>query len=977
MSPIKYAFALTMLTIMPMTGYSVCTNSWTNGGMDGVWNESANWGGGCVPGAAATTDQDVATFPTTAAGALSVHLDTGAMPVSPGLNQLTFNSATTSYTINTNSMAGLPFDLQFNGATPQLQVLAGSHTISANISLVGPATLTIGVSSPDTLTLEQGLNQTGVTNVTFNGPGQLLNQWNGVNVFSHFEMTLGDFTLTDGIFRNTNIIPITNGNLGTEIVAKDVIIGGADLDFLNTATITDNGVGSTMTLFSGMTQSDGHLNVENSGAITSMMTMGGGVGARVQMVSDWNVTGGIIVNNNSGPIQSTNGGIGSFISTDGSLNLSGSIFNLNNGIVSSNGGIGASIEVGTGVVITNGTVANTNTGTVLNGSIGNLFFTDGDITINMGIFNNTSDGPVTGGGSIGSSISANNIFLNSGSMTNDNSVTATGGGIGSLIKASQQIGVSGGNFRNNDNTYATNLNLNAGGTVTGNGIFKDAAGGSTTLFTNGGVLIPGGPAAGSNPATITIQGTYTQTPLGTLVINLANPASFSQLAVSGPANVGGHLELALAAGATVAPGDSYQIVLGNGVTGAFTDIINFNLGNLTPQLQYFPTFVLLSFLEPSPPPSPPSPLSQATSYANYLEPLFSSVNHTNIRLGRQMRQLRQRFSITNEVASTFINTVSAVPEPTELLADNSPVIAMNPQVEEKQEQLKESVLEHKERPWNLYFGPTGDVGRVLTKKESAGFKYDSIGALAGFDYAFSKAGVGVLLDYDHIEGRGAHQWGKFHIDEAHASLYATYIREAERQLSFNLILGGGYEWYSIRRNIGATSDIAQASPQGAEFDALAGMEYTFERSEFQAMPEHLQVVPLVNLQYIYLHVNEYREHGAGLFNVKYRSQNGRSLRSTLGTRMNYRWKWGNIAFTPEINFAWQREYLDKSRNIGLSAAGLSSRLTMPRSGRNVALAGVDFLVTLFDRYGIEASYDFEWNSLYLDHFFYLGCNFKF
>jgi len=971
---LKPAFALTMLTLLPMTGYSVCTNSWTNGGMDGVWNESANWGGGCVPGAVASTDQDVATFPTTAAGALSVHLDTGAMPVSPGLNQLTFNSATTSYTINTNSMAGLPFDLQFNGATPQLQVLAGSHTISANISLVGPSTLSINVSGPDTLTLEQGLNQTGTTNVTFNGPGQLLNQWNGVNVFSHFDMTLGDFTLTDGIFRNTNIIPITNGNLGTEIVAKDVIMSGADLDFLNTATITDNGVGSTMTLFSGITQSNGHLNVENSGAITSMMTMGGGVGARVQMVSDWNVTAGIIVNNNSGPIQSTNGGIGSFISTDGTLNLSGSLFNLNNGIVSSNGGIGASVEVGTGVVITNGTVSNTNTGTVLNGSIGTLFFTDGDLTINMGIFNNSSDGPVTGAGSIGSSVSANNIFLNSGNMTNDNLVTATGGGIGSLISASQQIGINGGIFRNNDNARAANFNLNAGGTITGSGIFKDAAGGSTTLFANAGVLIPGGPAEGSNPGTMTIQGTYTQTPVGTLVINLANPASFSQLIVSGPANVGGHLELALASGASVGPGDNYQIVLGNGVTGSFTDIINFNLGNLTPHLQYFPTFVLLSFLGPLP---PPSPLSQATSFVNYLEPLFSSVNHTNIRLGRQMRQLRQRFSIAGEAAPTFVNTVSAVPEPTELLVDNSPVIAMNPQVEEKQEQLKEAVLEHHERPWNVYFGPTGDVGRVLTKKESTGFKYDSIGALAGFDYAFSKIGVGLLVDYDHIDGRGAHSWGKFDIDEAHASVYATYVREAERQLAFNLIVGGGYEWYSIHRNVAATADVAKGSPQGVEFDALAGMEYTFEKNEFQEMPEHLKVVPLVNLQYIYLHVNRYHEHGAGTFNMNYDSQNARSLRSTLGTRIQYRWKWENVAFAPEINLAWQREYLDKSRQIGLSAAGLSSRLTMPRSGRNVALAGVDFLVTLFDKYGLEASYDFEWNNLYLDHFFYVGCHFKF
>lgn len=971
MSPIKQAFALTMLTMMPMTGYCLCTNTWTNGGMDGVWNESANWGGGCVPGAVASTDQDVATFPTTAVGGLSVHLDTGGMPLSPGLNQLTFNSTTTSYTINTNSMAGLPFNLQFNGATPQLQVLAGAHAISANIVLAGPSTLSIAISDPGVLTLEQGLNSTGVTNVTYNGPGQLFNQWNGVNVFSQFELTMGTLTINNGSFTNSNIIPITNGNLGTEIVPSSVVISGGSLIFTNIATITDNAVGSTMSAFNGLTMTGGSLVVENNGAITSMMTMSGGIGSRVQMVTDLNVTGALVINSNIGPIQSTNNGIGVFISTLASLNLNGTLFNVNSGMVSSNGGVGARIETGTGILMTNGAVVNANGGTIIGGGIGTLFTSVMDLTINNGTFSNLNNGSVTGAGSIGSQVSAANIFINGGTVSNNNTGTATGGGIGALFFAPSQVAVNGGTFTNNDIVQAANVNVNTGGTMTGTGVFQDTMGGSATVVTNAGTVIPGGPNVGSSPGTMTIQGTYTQTPAGTLVINLANLASFSQLNVSGPAQVGGNLELALAPGATVAPSDTYRIVLGNGVTGTFADIINFNLGNLTPQLQYFPNFVLLSFLQPV------TAVSQVTRYPNYLEPLFSSVNHMNIRLDRQMRQVRNRFSILREEMPTSVKTVSVLPEATELLADNNPVVALNPQVEEKQEQLKISVSEHKDRPWNFYFGPTGDVGRVLTKKDSTGFKYDSVGALVGFDYAFSKAGVGLLLDYDHIDGRGAHHWGKFHIDEAHASLYATYIREAERQLSFNLILGGGYEWYSIHRNVSATSDVAKGSPQGAEFDALAGMEYTFERSEFQAMPEHLQVVPLVNLQYIYLHVNQYHEHGAGIFNVKYISQNARSLRSTLGTRINYQWKWGNVGFTPEINLAWQREYLDKSRRIGLSAAGLSNRLTLPQSGRNVALAGVDFLITFFDRYGIEASYDFEWNTLYSDHFFYLGCNFRF
>jgi hypothetical protein len=970
MSPLKQAFALTLLTILPMTGYSVCTNSWTNGSADGVWNEAGNWGGGCVPGAMAVTDQDVATFPTTVSGTLSVHLDTGMTPVSPGLNQLTFNSTTTSYTINTNSMMVAPFFLQFNGATPQIQVSAGTHTISANVMLVGPSTLTFNISDPGQLTLEQGLNSTGVTNVTFNGPGILLHQWNGVNVFNQFQVAMGTLTVTGGTFTNNNITPITNGNVGTEIVNSTTAISGGDLQIKNTATITDNAVGSTMTIDNGLTMTGGALIVQNTGSITSMMTMFGGIGSRLEMNTDWNVSGALVINDNEGPVQSTNGGTGCLISTGGALNFSGAaLVNLNNGAVSSNGGVGADIDTATGISITGGAVANVNAGAISNGGFGSIMTTAQNMTISNAAVSNLNQGSVTGPSSIGSGLFANNLIISSGTLSNNNTGSVSGGGVGALIEVPGTIAVNGGTFTNNDTVRSTTVDVS--GTLTGTGVFQDAMGGSTTSVTNAGTVVPGGPIPGSTPGTMTIQGSYTQTPVGTLVINLLDPASFSQLNVSGPVQLDGHLELALAPGAHVAPG-SYKIVLGNGVTGTFADIINFNLGNLNPQLQYFPDFVLLSFLAPA-----PTAVSQATRYVNYLEPMFSSVNHMNLRLYRQMAQLRRQFTLLREEPEANTYT-AALPEASQLLADNNEVIALNPQVQEKQEQLKETVMApHQNRPWNFYFGPMGDVGRVLTKKDNAGFHYDSVGALAGFDYAFSKLGIGFLVDYEHIDGRGAHQWGKFDINEAHGSLYATYVRSAEKQLAFNMILGGGYEWYSIHRKVPAVSKTAKGSPQGVEYDVLGGMEYTFEKRKYEGMPEHLQIIPLLNVQYIYLHVNEYREHGAGDFNLKFHSQIARSLRSTLGTRLNYLWKWGSISFRPEINLAWQREYADKSRRIGLSGGGLAAHLTLPQSGRNVALAGLDFLVTFFDRYGIEGSYDFEWNSLYLDHFFYLGCNFRF
>ncbi|HSW71820.1 MAG TPA: autotransporter outer membrane beta-barrel domain-containing protein, partial [Chlamydiales bacterium] len=130
----------------------------------------------------------------------------------------------------------------------------------------------------------------------------------------------------------------------------------------------------------------------------------------------------------------------------------------------------------------------------------------------------------------------------------------------------------------------------------------------------------------------------------------------------------------------------------------------------------------------------------------------------------------------------------------------------------------------------------------------------------------------------------------------------------------------------------------------------------------------------------YLRVDGYNEHGAGSSDIHVQSQKVKSLRSSLGFRMNYYLRKCNFTFIPEIYGEWQREYRNKHRNVGIE--GIASvfpgaTLLVPGTGRNIALAGVDLLFTMHDRVGIEVSYETEYNSLYHDHFFYLGVDFRF
>ncbi len=874
MSIWEKAFALTLLSAIPVAAFA-CTGSWVGTSPTGNWSNINNWSTAptCIPGELGPGDIGLATFPTI--GSQSSITVTQDYTMGIGLNQLIFNSPanSTSYTITYNATTGY---IQFNGASPQLLVLAGTHVISTHLDFDGSSPLAITVSDPaGMLTLEQGFQNLGTQDVTFTGPGQLTLQWNGLNSiddYNIFSISPGDFIVTSGTFVNSNNIPIPVGgdSNGTELDPNNLLITGGSVQVINSATVTGDASGSSIFPFVGMAVSNGSsLMVMNSGTVTGSVGTGGG--SFIAAISNCNISdGSTVLISNSGTIQNTVSGIGAYITTTQTFNL-----------------------------------------------------IDGTATV--------QNSGMVGPNCFGSAIYAETIAITEGSLLTSNTGQVTGNGIGVAINA-------------------VTINIAAAGTMAGNGVFQGIAGG-TTQVTNGGTVIAGSLAAGSSPGNMLIQGSYIQTSAGTLVINLANPSSFSQLNVTGTAQLAGNLEVAFSPGASVTPGSSYKIVTANGgVTGQFADIIPMNGAFL---LEYFPTYVLLTSI-------------MGNAYVNYAEPLFSSINHINIRLDRQMAQLRERFS---RYRVKFESMTAATEE---LLVENSP--ELNPQVEEKQEQLKERIVEC-DRSWNFYFGPTGDIGRVLAKKQAQGFHYDTVGAQAGFDYAFSDLGVGFLFDYDHIHGRVDQQWGKFHINQTHGSVYATYIRKPEPQLSFNWILGGGYEWYTICRNV--ASSVAKGTPQGVEFDALVGMEYTFEKKGMCGMPEHLQVVPLINLQYIYLHVNKYLEHGAGMFGLQYDSQNVRSLRSTLGTRINYSWEWTNVVFKPEVNLGWQWEFFDKNRHIGVSGGGFGTNLLLPQPGRNVALAGIDFLVTFFDKYGIEASYDFEWNNLYLDHFFYVGCNFKF
>jgi uncharacterized protein with beta-barrel porin domain len=297
----------------------------------------------------------------------------------------------------------------------------------------------------------------------------------------------------------------------------------------------------------------------------------------------------------------------------------------------------------------------------------------------------------------------------------------------------------------------------------------------------------------------------------------------------------------------------------------------------------------------------------------------------------------------------------------------------------KQEQLASEISSGDLNPWNVYFGPLGDVGSIKDKNSQLGAHYRSAGMLAGFDYRFSQVGLGLLVDYENVKAKLHKHGGDFWINQFHATAYSTYVPSSFPQFALNGMVGAGGAWYNIHRNILGLPKTTKANSRGAEVDALIGTQYLFSHRQFDSIPCGLEIVPMVNLQYIYQGVGSYKEHGAGAYDLKFHKQGFQSLRSTLGTWLQYIWSWKNFSFTPLVNIGWQREFLDHKHKVLATpiTGGPEGSITIFGGGRNTLLAGLDLLFELYNTYGIEASYDFEYNSLYRNNGFYVGFNVRF
>ena len=907
-----------------------------------VWSQgNGNWSTGTwSPHTPTSTDS--ATIGNQNAGPYTVTVD-----VSPTIESLTLENG--PYTLSRNASN----TITFTGVSSGISITSGNQTIqsspvssSTNAFLLGNSPLTINTSNASSLNLQSYLASTYDINFT-GGTVNIVNTFT-TNLYGAAITTSGNITINNTNVTLSNSYPITNSSgFGVGILAaQNIVVNNQSLNFYNNGSLT---------------------NTQNQPASINS------VGAGYLMI-------------NGGTLSVLNDTNGSVIGNTGSSSLTTS-----NYLFISN------------IELNSGTVNLSNYGSINNG-IGTYVQCLYTITINEGLLslqnigNIESTGSLSAGNSIKTFYPTSSLVINGGKITSVNTGNLTGPNTyGSLITTPNII-QNGGIFINDAHVLTNTLSIGPGALYGGVGTTNSNT--SPLTVTNSGTVSP--VDVNGNPGSMTINGTYTQNPNGTLNILIQNDSSYSQLVVSGPANLAGTLQIGLTPAAKITSGSTFAIVKANEVTGTFTTISS-STPSLAPRLIYNPSSVDLSFIQLQ---VMFTPISE--KYVKLAQPLFSSVNETFTRLTKQMGKMRSQFAkpqIASQDKIAFsgkqkLTTKKSLPvqfvtfqddEPLESFLDDEQdrersALSLRSETQEeitkeKIQRLTESLKASQDRPWNFYVGPKGQIGNVYSKDESQGFKEWSTGAFVGSDYTFSQVGVGLLTEYERIIGHAGENWGKFTIDHLHTDTYATYSPSALPEIALNGILGAGYQCYKIDRNfVDIDSGTVKGTPRGAELDALLRIEYAFRNSRYSVIPHGFQVIPMASIQYAYLHIDDFKEKGNPLHAMKVAKQNVKSLRTNLGVRFDYTWKNQDVTISPALNFNWQREFLDKKYKLNfipLEFEEFAFSVKIPESGRNIALVGADLLITLFDRHGIEAGYDFEYNSLYHTHFLYLSYNVRF
>jgi len=156
--------------------------------------------------------------------------------------------------------------------------------------------------------------------------------------------------------------------------------------------------------------------------------------------------------------------------------------------------------------------------------------------------------------------------------------------------------------------------------------------------------------------------------------------------------------------------------------------------------------------------------------------------------------------------------------------------------------------------------------------------------------------------------------------------------------------------YSSSRS--ALGGMASGGTGGAEFSTFISGGYDFHCG-------HLSVGPIAALQYTYVSIDSFSEHGS-LAPLDIHSQSAESLRTDLGFRASYLWQAGKVLVEPSLRAAWEHEYKYSDLPITAGFAGIpgpSATFFGPSEGHDSAIVSAGVSVQWTPAIATYVNYD--------------------
>jgi outer membrane autotransporter protein len=510
--------------------------------------------------------------------------------------------------------------------------------------------------------------------------------------------------------------------------------------------------------------------------------------------------------------------------------------------------------------------------------------------------------------------------------------------------------------------------VNAGGLLGGHGTI-----GGNVL--NSGVVSPG-----DSPGTLTVFGNYTQTPGGTLRIEIAGtaPGQFDLLAVGGHASLAGTLQLSRLGNFQLQVGDKITFLTAQGgVSGTFDTIQNPFVTNtlIKADINILANAVQLegtqgSFTEVACNPNTlavanaldsavgdpraagliefldTQPLSELCAELELISPeelaaMFnigvSLANIQSVNLERRMEDIRagssgfsaRGFSIDSRVPDFSPGLAG----PTGSEGKSGPAV-MQPTPQNR---------------WGVFVTGLGEFTDVDSTSIAPGYNFSTGGLTFGVDYRVSpNFAIGLTGGYAHTNADLVNN-GSLDVNGGTIGAYVTGFGGG---FYVDAAAFGVFNGYDSHRT--ALLGTASGDTDGRDFNALALAGYDWKSGG-------LTIGPVASFQYTYVEFDSFTEHGS-LAPVSFSNQNAESSRTALGAKASYDWHVGHVVVKPEIRASWQHEFGDRDYSIVsrfANGAGNGFTVNGPAIGRDSLLIGAGAAVLLNDRVSVYAYYDGE------------------